>query len=303
MIPLQDIRPFHPTWGLILSGQFNFTSSFITGLLPRSRVESFERIIWRVLRGNTLLKFSIVEEPIRDWKTEELILKTFFIAIVPGQQFLSKISKIGLSMGATIIDVDKSAEERHVKLSETIMNLDDIRRVITSTQMTRKSELLEIASSLNTWFVFVRKQKSIFHTMNHFSHNSDEKYLIGEGWCPTQSLNAVKYALHAASERSGSSVRPIMNEVSSHMEPPTFHRTNKWTNGFQEIIDAYGVARYREINPGLFTVITFPFLFAIMFGDWGHGIFMFLIALYLCVCEKSLMKMDGGEVCRRGFSY
>lgn len=37
-------------------------------------------------------------------------------------------------------------------------------------------------------------------------------------------------------------------------------------------MNTYGIPRYDEINPGLFTIITFPFLFGMMFGDIGHGV-------------------------------
>lgn len=48
----------------------------------------------------------------------------------------------------------------------------------------------------------------------------------------------------------------------------------------------YRVAKYQEANPGLFTVVTFPFLFAVMFGDWGHGICLFLATMFLILREK-----------------
>jgi V-type H+-transporting ATPase subunit a len=48
---------------------------------------------------------------------------------------------------------------------------------------------------------------------------------------------------------------------------------------FQEIVNTYGVPNYQEINPGYFTIITFPFLFGVMFGDIGHGFVLFCIAV------------------------
>lgn len=48
------------------------------------------------------------------------------------------------------------------------------------------------------------------------------------------------------------------------------------------------VAKYQEANPAVYTIVTFPFLFAVMFGDWGHGICLLLATLYFIIMEKKL---------------
>ncbi|CAH1428233.1 unnamed protein product [Lactuca virosa] len=51
----------------------------------------------------------------------------------------------------------------------------------------------------------------------------------------------------------------------------------------------FRVAKYQEANPTIYTVITFPFLFADMFGDWGHGICLLIGALVLIAREGKLI--------------
>ncbi|XP_058869882.1 V-type proton ATPase 116 kDa subunit a 1 isoform X4 [Acipenser ruthenus] len=92
-------------------------------------------------------------------------------------------------------------------------------------------------------------------------------------------------------EQNGSSLGPILNRIKTEQTPPTFNRTNAFTSGFQSIIDAYGVGNYQEINPAPYSIVTFPFLFAVMFGDCGHGLIMTLFAMWMVTQEQQFKKL------------
>ena len=55
---------------------------------------------------------------------------------------------------------------------------------------------------------------------------------------------------------------------------------------------------HTHAHTALYTIITFPFLFAVMFGDAGHGIIMASFAFLLVLFEKKLSNYQGpgGEV-------
>jgi V-type H+-transporting ATPase subunit a len=43
------------------------------------------------------------------------------------------------------------------------------------------------------------------------------------------------------------------------------------------------------VNPGLFAIGIFPFLFGVMFGDIGHGGLLFIFAIWLCYSPKNII--------------
>jgi V-type H+-transporting ATPase subunit a len=55
---------------------------------------------------------------------------------------------------------------------------------------------------------------------------------------------------------------------------------------FQLIVDTYGIPAYKEVNPAVFTVISFPFLFGIMFGDLYHGSILLVFSTWLMFASK-----------------
>lgn len=63
--------------------------------------------------------------------------------------------------------------------------------------------------------------------------------------------DSIVAAMRRATEQSGALVPSILSVVRSNEEPPTHFKTNQFTAAFQNIVDAYGIAHYREVNPGI----------------------------------------------------
>lgn len=237
-----------------------------------------------------------IEESFVDPTTNKETHKDVFIIFAHGAELLAKIRKVADSMGGTLYPIDSSADKRNESLREVTSRLEDINSVLFQTGQTRRVELGKIAENLMTWKDAVAKEKAVYQTMNLLSYDAKKKTLAAEGWCPTRDISSIQQALRRATETAGTTVPPILSELRTHQTPPTFHRTNKFTEGFQTIIDSYGIATYQEVNPGLFTCITFPFLFAVMFGDLGHGMIATMAAIAMITFERKLAKAGLGEI-------
>ncbi len=73
--------------------------------------------------------------------------------------------------------------------------LEELKTVLDQSLNLRKTLLKNSAQNLKTWFCRVRKMKAIYHTMNLFNLEVNQKCLIAECWAPVNELTRIKLAL------------------------------------------------------------------------------------------------------------
>ncbi|XP_039972132.1 V-type proton ATPase 116 kDa subunit a isoform X2 [Xiphias gladius] len=262
---------------------------FVAGVIGRERIPTFERMLWRVCRGNVFLRQADIEDPLEDPTTGDQVHKSVFIIFFQGDQLKNRVKKICEGFRATLYPCPETPQERKEMLAGVNARIEDLQMVLNQTEDHRQRVLQAAAKTVRVWFIKVRKMKAIYHTLNLCNIDVTQKCLIAEVWCPVSDLDSIQFALRRGTEKSGSTVPSILNRMQTKQTPPTYNKTNKFTSGFQNIVDAYGIGSYREINPAPYTIITFPFLFAVMFGDMGHGVLMTCAALYLVLRESRLI--------------
>uniref|UniRef100_A0A671YM88 V-type proton ATPase subunit a n=1 Tax=Sparus aurata TaxID=8175 RepID=A0A671YM88_SPAAU len=263
---------------------------FVSGLIQRVKVEAFERMLWRVCKGYTILSYAEVDENLADLDTGEISKSVVFLISFWGDQIGQKVQKICDCYHCHLYPHPENDEERADVLDSLRTRIQDLNNVLHRTEDYLRQVLQKASESAYSWVVQVKKMKAIYHILNLCSFDVTNKCLIAEVWCPVSDLANLRGALEEGSRKGDATVPSFVNRIPSTDTPPTLLRTNKFTSGFQSIVEAYGVGDYREVSPAPYTIITFPFLFAVMFGDLGHGMVMSLFALWMVLTEKNQKK-------------
>lgn len=89
----------------------------------------FERILWRILRGNLCMNYSEIEEPLQDPETDQKIEKNVFIIFAHGDAMIQKIKRVSELLGANLYHLDVDQEIRRENSLKIFSKIEEIHNV------------------------------------------------------------------------------------------------------------------------------------------------------------------------------
>ncbi len=205
---------------------------------------------------------------------------------------LESVKAVSYKLPGNLSDID-------MEMNELSNNSISNKKVIEKSKIKINEELnhffkvskLTSISLIEEYRIIVEKEKNIAEVLNKMRYKKNDT-LEGQVFVPKNQTNFIKNHIEEINQ-SNRSVNIVLNYDdfnTRRYKPPTFIKTSIFTQPFQDVVNTYGFPRYREVNPGLFTVVTFPFEFGVMFGDIGHGGALLIIGLILVRYTEMLKK-------------
>ena len=120
--------------------------------------------------------------------------------------------------------------------------------------------------------MFLAREKALYENLNRLNKSATSNQ--GYFWAPTKRIEELKTRI--------AETKADIIEFTDHIIPePTYYDCPEFLGAWMYIVETYGIHSYQEANPAVVSIITFPFLFGMMFGDIGHGSLIFIVGLVL----------------------
>ncbi|KAG5470490.1 hypothetical protein LSCM1_01734 [Leishmania martiniquensis] len=254
------------------------------GVIETALSEELYRLCYRITRGNAIIEigneptmFVNVQTGGRD------VAKTAFVVLCTSPAMIRRLQKLVQGLGADVYTLEE-VQSRGVELA-TSTTIYHVEGTIENVERRKRDVLTHWYEEHRLYKTYLKVEKVVLTAMNMCAMSGST--CTASAWVPLRHEQSLRRALQDAVTSANGSVESIITVHREQKHPPTFFETNRFTESFQKIVDSYGMARYKEVNPGVFTIITFPYLFGIMYGDMGHGLLLLFIALFLISREKA----------------
>ncbi len=120
-------------------------------------------------------------------------------------------------------------------------------------------------------------EKSAFYSISSHAYRYHNNFIL-VGWVPAKEEMRIYDQLNSI-ESIDVNISDAKEEIKHN--PPVKFKNNFFSKPFEYYTDMYGTPNYSEIDPSGFLAFTYSLLFGIMFGDVGHGIVLFLAAMFM----------------------
>jgi len=265
-----------------LMGEEATTSRPVTGIVALESKAELHKAIWKASRGNAYMDYS--KDVFGEAGKEKCVFIVYYCQVLEDANYLEKKIKkvcqafsartdydwhtnVGQATGRRRALATRLTEQKNVIAAHRKFVEEEVERLIAPTTQGSNSKIED-------WRLFCMKEKSIYSVLNMCQGDANLQVNV---WYPTQEKKKIQDVLNT---HTGDAFLLDMKAPPGAM-PPTFIRTNDFTAPWQEVVDTYGVPKYQEANPAVFTTISFPFIFGMMYGDIGHGTLLFLFGVFL----------------------
>ena len=259
--------------------------TMVAGVILKDKLNTFERLVYRTTRGNSVIRSDDIDDPFYNIMTNEAAHKCVFAVFFSAPRLREKLRKICEVNSATVYAYAENQEQLTHMRQSLRQQSDSLAQTLQQTANRRQQVLGTVGQVIYEWKRAVITEKSVYSILNLLQFQGST--VVARGWCPVSEVENVRNALSLAEMSSGAQVSTVVESLVTKETHPTFFKTNKLTATFQGIVDSYGIARYKEVNPGVFTIVTFPYLFGVMYGDIGHGLILTIFAAFLIFMEKN----------------
>ncbi len=272
--------------------------NFIAGVIKAEDDLRMKRMIFRISKGRAIPTFFdlVTENKLIKAKVQKKIFTIFFQGGVENV-LLSKLLKVCDIFQASRFNIPRR-EDMHNQINLLQSDITDKKQFLKQAETSIKDFLrdkvgLSIGSDhqpakYDLYRLYFKKERLMFLNLNKCINRGN--FLDGEVWIPEDSYKDVQKTLQDINKSELTAF--LTDPQSTDVTPPTYLKTNDLTSTFQLIVDTYGVPRYREVNPALYAIVTFPFLFGVMFGDIGHGFLLALFGSYLVFKSDEIRRSD-----------
>ncbi len=261
-------------------------------IVSRESSLGLQKLLFRAMKGNVFVSVQEMPEPVMrlDGKREykEIVMMIF----AGGKNTSERVERVCRAYADLYFEVPENAKgekaEKMARLRDVMKTKEATKKFLVDTLETAVNGS-ENLLRLDAVRFFVNK----FRTM----HTTLDKMVVCGGvyeglcWCSEKDQERVITDIKSKGSKRIHFMRIPVRP--NYPAPPTQLRSNDFLNPFQAIINTYGVPGYQEANPGLFAVITFPFMFGIMFGDVLHGLIILMVGVYLLWVNKKSLSQSG----------